>query len=144
MAARNVLLTHDMKAKISDFGLSTRIYIKTHERKGHKQNIVPFRWTAPEVLLNGTPIKEFGDVWSFGVFVWEVFQLGCTIPYGDKSEFEEIIEFLNNGHRLCKPTLCPQYIYDLMLECWSENYLCRPTFLELKNQLIKFAPEKHS
>ena len=82
MAARNILLTHDKKAKIADFGLSTRIYIQTSERKGVKKGTFPFRWAAYETILNGETIKEFSDVWSFGVLMWELFHLGSAIPYG--------------------------------------------------------------
>ena len=132
-----------MKAKIADFGLCTRIYLHYNEKKGPKENIVPIRWTALEVLLKGEPIKEFGDVWSFGVFIWEVFHLGVKIPYGEMTDYEKVIKYLKDGHRLSKPELCPQHIYDLMIECWSENYLQRPTFLQLKDQLMT-DPKKQS
>ena len=52
LAARNVLLTYDRKAKVADFGLSTRIYLHTSEQKGSKQNVVPVKWSAYEVLKN--------------------------------------------------------------------------------------------
>ena len=94
-----MLLTHDMKAKIADFGLSTRIYVHTSERKGHIKNVVPFRWAAIEVIQGKTAIKEYSDVWSYGVFMWEIFYHGSAVPYGDKKEFEEIIEFLQRGQR---------------------------------------------
>ena len=127
-----------MKAKIADFGLSARLYTYTSEKKGAKQEYFAFRWTAYEVLQNGTAFKELSDVWSFGVFMWEVFHLGSALPYADHNVPGEIIEFLQNGHRLSKPALCPQFIYDIMLECWQEQHLFRPTFLQLKSQLQKF------
>ena len=133
-----MLLTHDMKAKIADFGLSTRIYVHTTERKGPIENVVPFRWAAIEVIQGKTAIKEYSDVWSYGVFMWEIFYLGAGIPYGDKQEFEEIIAFLQRGHRLNKPPLCPENVYGLMLECWHDNYLDRPRFKQLKIQLKTF------
>ena len=144
LAARNVLLTYKMKAKIADFGLSSRIYVNTSERKEPKDNVVPFRWVAYEIFLGKTAIKEFSDVWSYGVLIWEIFHLGSAVPYGDKKRFEEVIEFLQNGGRLSKPPMCPQDIYDLMLECWMENYLNRPTFSQLQSQLKKFFSKKHS
>ena len=135
MAARNVLLTHDLKAKIADFGLSTRIYFNTTERKGPVENMVPIRWAALEVLQGHAAIIEFSDVWSYGVFMWELFYLGSAVPYGDKKEFEEILDFLLKGHRLSKPPMCPEYIYDLMLDCWFENHSYRPSFKEVKSRL---------
>ena len=142
LAARNILLTHDMKAKVADFGLSTRIYSQTGARLGCKKDIVPFRWAAYEELKNGTSIREFSDVWSFGVLMWEIFYLGSAIPYGSSKGVPEIKTFLQNGQRLEKPPLCPKFVYDLMQECWQENYLYRPTFNHLKSQLKKFDPKK--
>ena len=128
LAARNVLLTHDKRAKIADFGLAARIYLNTLERKGPSENMVPVAWTALEVLCGNTSIIESSDVWSFGVFMWEVFYLGSAFPYGDKKGFEEIIAFLQRGQRLEKPPLCPKYVHELMLEFWSENHLYRARF----------------
>ena len=130
-----------MKAKIADFGLSTRIYFNTKERKGPVENMVPIHWAALEVLQGKAAIIECSDVWSYGVFMWEVFYLGSAVPYGDKKDFEEILGFLQRGHRLSKPPMCPQYIYDLMLDCWHDNHLYRPRFKQLKIQLKTFDPE---
>ena len=127
-----------MKAKVADFGLSTRLYSNTSEKKETRQGIFPSRWAAYEVLQTKASILELSDVWSFGVLMWEVFHLGSAIPYGLYYSEAKIIEFLKNGYRLSKPELCPQYIYDIMLQCWQERHLTRPTFQELKNQLKIF------
>ena len=59
MAARNVLLTHDLNAKVADFGLSSRIYVTLEEElvKGSNQDTVPYRWAAYETLFQGETIK---------------------------------------------------------------------------------------
>ena len=80
-------MTHDRKAKIADFGLSTRLYIQTLERKEAKKGTFSYRWAAYEVIQSGATVKEFSDVWSFGVLMWELFHLGSTIPYGKCSLF---------------------------------------------------------
>ena len=42
--------------------------------------------------------------WSFGVTCWEIFSLART-PYPSIAN-SEIVDYLVNGHRLPKPTLC--------------------------------------
>ena len=138
MAARNALLTHDMKAKVADFGLSTRLYNDTSGKKETRPGIFPSRWAAYEVLQTKIPFLELSDVWSFGVLMWEVFHLGSAIPYGIFYAETKIINFLQNGFRLSKPELCPQSVYEIMLQCWQEKHLIRPTFQQLKNQLQIF------
>ena len=69
-------------AKISDFGLSLRLYQSANTEI--KTNVVPIRWMAPEVLLHHS-ISPMSDVWSYGVVLWEIFSFGME-PYGAKGE----------------------------------------------------------
>ena len=141
MSARNILLTHDKKAKVSDFGLAARIYTlegEISEIKVAKPGVFPFRWAAYEVLETGTAIQESSDVWSFGVLAWEIFHLGCADPYGDKKTYGEVKQLIQEGYRLSNPDYCPKYIHDLMLECWQTSHSDRPTFSQLKSLMTIF------
>ena len=55
----------------------------------------------------------------------------------------EVKEFLHeDSQRLGKPSLCPQFLYEMMLHCWVKSYQFRPSFLQLKNQLEHFETEE--
>ena len=77
---------------MADLGLANRIYTKDDgdELHGACKDIFPFRWSAYEILKDGAAIKEKSDVWSFGVFMWEMFHLGMAEPYGDKKDMNGV------------------------------------------------------
>ena len=134
-------MSYDLNAKVADFGLSSRIYHKRTEgnqRSGANQDTFPFRWSAYEMLRTGVAILEKSDVWSFGIFMWEIFYLGAAMPYAGISALPELVTYLETSQRLDKPPLCPQSLYDLMLSCWGQFYHFRPTFSEIQQELTDF------
>jgi len=83
LAARNILLTDQLVAKVSDFGLSQRLYqsLPTNTNQAGQVGYLklPLKWIALEVLMHGQATTK-SDVWSYGVMVWEVLHLGAD-PY---------------------------------------------------------------
>ncbi|CAG7719176.1 unnamed protein product, partial [Allacma fusca] len=130
LAARNILVFDNDKIKISDFGLSKRLYENPLYRKKTRGKI-PWRWLALESLK----FQEFShksDVWSFGITAWEIFTFG-QVPYNEfincSSDF---VKQLESGLRLRRLEIGGDEIYEVLLKCWSANKNDRPSFTALQ------------
>ncbi|RXN11044.1 tyrosine- kinase ITK TSK-like protein [Labeo rohita] len=120
LAARNCLVTEDNVVKIADFGM-TRFVLDDQYTSSFGSKF-PVRWSSPEVI-KFQKYSSKSDVWSFGVFMWEVYSEG-RMPYDSRSN-AEVVETLNAGQRLLRPRLCPQSVYELMQWSWKEAVLLR-------------------
>uniref|UniRef100_A0A5K3FYP4 Protein kinase domain-containing protein n=2 Tax=Mesocestoides corti TaxID=53468 RepID=A0A5K3FYP4_MESCO len=143
VAARNVLLTASLTAKLNDFGLACVIpHGQLVEDKPIYYNLsanaadpskctrlrrIPVRWSAPEVLETNQRHAR-SDVWSFGVLLWEIFSLGEN-PYAGLKTEEDVAAFvLHSKGRLLKPVLASRELYRVMNACWTESVCDRPDF----------------
>ena len=114
-----------MVAKLADFGMTRDVYSTDYYRMGHKEmpgeSIDPppharrpteptkltqeaqppptVRWMPPECLDGVATSKS--DVWSFGVFLWELFSMG-QLPYQNLLDNHQVIEFIK-ARRHAKP-----------------------------------------
>ncbi|KAJ8297454.1 hypothetical protein KUTeg_023985 [Tegillarca granosa] len=128
LAARNVLLAQDNVVKICDFGLAKDCY-KDAEYFKKGDGPVPVKWMAIESLtLKLYTIQS--DVWSYGIFLWELFSLGGN-PYPGIEINEKFIHLLKNGYRMEKPEACSDEMYKVMLSTWKFNPDDRPSFNQL-------------
>ncbi|XP_014883600.1 tyrosine-protein kinase SRK2 [Poecilia latipinna] len=133
LAARNVLVGENNICKVADFGLA-RVFMKESEsvyeaRDGGK---FPVKWTAPEAIHNNKfSIKS--DVWSFGILLYEIMTFG-QMPYSAMTNMQAV-QWISRGNRLPCPPRCPKPMHLLMLDCWNEKELNRPTFETLQWQL---------
>ena len=114
IAARNVLVGTAGLAtvKLNDFGLSRTLSTSDYYRKVSNDK-VPIKWMAPECVID-RKYSTASDVWSFGVFCWEVFENGKT-PYPDKS-VNELLPLLLRGYRMPRPENCPDSLYDVLVQ----------------------------
>ena len=137
LATRNCLVGKELKVKLADFGLSQEIYTDNYFRLKDTE-MLPIRWMPPESIVYAK-FSAQGDVWSFGVVLWEIFSFGAQ-PYFGKSN-EEVVQYVRDGYLLESPYNCPQEIYDLMVDCWAMDPNERPTSEELYVGLRRWTPE---
>lgn len=131
LAARNCLVSDNHLVKVADFGLTRQV--KPNEiYTAHVGAKFPIKWTAPEGLAYNK-FSSKSDVWSYGVLLWEIATYGMT-PYPGV-ELSEVFYTLNSGHRMGRPTGCPEPIYQLMQQCWCWEPADRPAFWDLHDQL---------
>lgn len=57
----------------------------------------------------------------------------CNFKIGDPCKLTIFLCF--SEHRMEKPEVCPQALYDMMLRTWDNNPTQRPNFLELMDEL---------
>ncbi|XP_023684962.1 serine/threonine-protein kinase LMTK1-like isoform X3 [Paramormyrops kingsleyae] len=128
LALRNCLLTADMTVKIGDYGLSHEKY-KDDYFVTPDQLWVPLRWIAPEIVdeVHGNLLTvdqtKSSNVWSLGVTIWELFELGNQ-PYRHYSDRQVLTYAVKEQQlRLPKPLLkipLSERWYEVMQFCWLQ------------------------
>ncbi|XP_040919177.1 serine/threonine-protein kinase LMTK1 isoform X1 [Toxotes jaculatrix] len=138
LALRNCLLTSEMSVKIGDYGLSHSRY-KDDYYVTQDQIWVPLRWIAPELIdeVHGNLLvvdqTKSSNIWSLGVTVWELFELGNQ-PYRHYSDRQVLTYAVKEQQlKLPKPHLqfpLAERWYEVMQFCWLQPEL-RPSSEEL-------------
>ncbi|XP_018009525.1 probable serine/threonine-protein kinase DDB_G0281745 [Hyalella azteca] len=129
LAARNVLLTDRNKPKIADFGLAQMI--KADGKAQNDNQKTPWKWTAPEAICGRNLWTDKCDVWSFGVFCWELYSNCQTQPYPEIRTSSSLLNHLEAGFRLSRPLECSEATYRVMQECWQFDHNRRVSFAGL-------------
>lgn len=96
------------------------------------KSLLPVRWMPSESILYGKFTTE-SDVWSFGVVLWEIYSYGLQPYYGYSNQ--EVISMVRARQLLPCPEACPSPVYSLMVECWHEQAVRRPSFPEIGHRL---------
>ncbi len=124
----NLLLGDNLNVKICDFGLS-RFRMATKLSAGSKLGTP--EWTAPEVLQSSRN-SEAGDVYSYGVVLWELFT--GQIPWEEISAMQVVLMVGFHKARLPIPTDSPKWAQELMESCFRAAEE-RPTFSDIISRL---------
>uniref|UniRef100_A0A8C0Y8A4 non-specific serine/threonine protein kinase n=1 Tax=Cyprinus carpio carpio TaxID=630221 RepID=A0A8C0Y8A4_CYPCA len=128
LALRNCLLTSELAVKIGDYGFSHSKY-KDDYYVTADQIWVPLRWIAPELIdeVHGNLLvvdqTKASNVWSLGVTIWELFELGNQ-PYRHYSDRQVLTyavkeQQLKLPKPLLKVPLCERW-YEVMQFCWLQ------------------------
>ncbi|XP_028843322.1 serine/threonine-protein kinase LMTK1 isoform X3 [Denticeps clupeoides] len=128
LALRNCLLSSEMTVKIGDYGFSHSRY-KDDYFVTADQIWVPLRWIAPELIdeVHGNLLvvdqTKASNVWSLGVTIWELFELGNQ-PYRHYSDRQVLTYAVKEQQlKLPKPLLkipLSERWYEVMQFCWLQ------------------------
>ncbi|KRZ93642.1 Inactive tyrosine-protein kinase 7, partial [Trichinella sp. T8] len=132
LAARNVLLSSKYFVKVTHLSLSNDQFLA--EYYTYRNLVLPLRWMPDEALFDDDwSVKS--DVWSFGVFVWELLTMG-ELPYQSCSN-DDVIEYLKCRQlKLALPGgPVPSILRKLIADCMAVNPKDRPLFSEIRERL---------
>lgn len=129
LKSKNVLLSSDFKAKISDFGASRFRSVENTMTGG----VGTGRWLAPEVIRGDTNYGSAADIYSFGALLTELDT--NKIPYSNaRGSNGKILSDMTILHRVATGKLHPQVgsdcspvLKELVERCLIEDQAKRPT-----------------
>ena len=128
LRASNILINDDLVCKIAGFS-------KVQILKDNESHVVcndhqlAVRWQAPEVLSSGQ-FSFQSDVWSFGVFLAELFSYGSS-PYPGMKAIE--VKNLVLAQKIMeKPNDCSNDVFNVMKECFHFHASKRIPFTEVQ------------
>ncbi|XP_054901469.1 tyrosine kinase receptor Cad96Ca isoform X3 [Poeciliopsis prolifica] len=137
LALRNIMVNKfPWEVKLAEFGLArdlSRMASRRSTRWRSPQPRVPLRWYPPEYFKNNYYSFK-GDVWAFGIVLWEMQTFG-TLPYPNLETSEEVVFHICMGHKNTNPEGCRPEMLHIMRDCWQEPYTQRPAFKDIVSML---------
>ena len=122
LKSANILIDSKFRAKVADFGLSSR------KKKGGTGT--PF-WMAPELLRREGGNTPATDVYSFGMVLYEVYSRRDPYDGEDPTEVLRLVADKEVRKRPPSPRNMCSKVKSLMDDCLEEDPDKRPTFEEL-------------
>jgi len=131
IATRNCFLTEKQNLKLCDSALSRDLFPSDYHCLGDNNNR-PIKW-MPLESINQNRYSRASDVWSYGVFMWEL-MTKAQQPFSEVDPFE-IEDYLTGGYRLHQPLNCPDQLYSVLVSCWGSQPQERASVLQLHQTL---------
>ena len=132
----NIAFLGDGRLILFDFGLMTVVQRRTDPEETYDMTggTGSLRYMAPEVVLN-KPYNEKVDVYSFAVIVW---QMGTDeTPYLGCTKAEYLAWVCKEGERPEFKKSWPPEFNELLSICWHHDFVERPTFSYIMEELDK-------
>jgi len=140
LRADNVLVNEEdgqeFSVKIADFGLSRKTVTDSYYTKSGI-SADPIKWSAPEIFVGTGRASTKSDIWSFGVLLWEIFQLCNLDPYPDLTN-SQVKKKVQNGEKMIQFMNMedfPDGISNIIEKCLSFMSCDRPTFSESQKEI---------
>jgi WD40 repeat protein len=118
----NVLLSKDMQAKLSDFGLAI-VKTESETETGQKAMGTP-AWMAPEILSLHPEYSYKSDIYACGIVFWEISSRKYPYAGVDVGVMKDEVK---KGGREEIPKDCPVKFAALIKSCWAQDPKERPT-----------------
>ncbi|CAM9132741.1 unnamed protein product, partial [Discosporangium mesarthrocarpum] len=134
LKSHNVFIQEDadgtLHPKIGDWGSARAVALYTDGMRSMTHGVGTACWLAPEVIKHAKG-SEQADVYAFGIMLWEL--ATREEVHQGLSAAQIIARVANDGLRPNPPGGCPWH--DVMVACWHENPLKRPTFQQIVDRL---------
>ena len=97
---------------------------------------LPMLSLAPELTLRGVKaiFNEKTDVWTFGITLIELYQLG-KLPYPGFESVNDVLKFVWTGHIHPQPKFCPDAVYDRVVKACLSQKRDRPMISAVLREL---------
>ncbi|XP_071842719.1 uncharacterized protein [Apostichopus japonicus] len=136
ICARKVLLDNNTNCKLYDFNLCSAT---TKILSNINLEVSPcLKWFAPETIVN-REYSQNSNIWSYAVFMWEVFSMGKT-PF-EKLDLEGLKSAINIQPPLPQNNNWPNVINTVITACLRVDPDTRMKALEIRESLDQFLDE---
>jgi ankyrin repeat protein/predicted Ser/Thr protein kinase len=130
IAARNILVDENYRAKVADFGMA-----RAADDEGDYTTSTsgPLKWMSPE-QLERRKFSYRSDVWAFGCLMYECY--ARRKPWDGYTNAAAVHKVLS-AQRMAPPKTAPPIIAELMRRCWHSKPNKRPTMADICTTLSK-------
>lgn len=136
----NLLLNRALELKVTDFGISkltmNSVCVESYQMTG---GVGSLRYMAPEVVRN-KQYNEKADIYSAGLILY--FMSSGRSPFHEMGSNPELVlkEFLRGEEPRPQLSECHTALRGIMKQAWHVNPECRPSAVDIYQQLAEVQP----